>query len=191
MPIPWGRPVLVNSIPTPINPLSAGDKLFKAGLAKLRMSREVPKLREELDNRKGIPCAGKSPLTARDLMDMIKANRENTKTKKKQQLKKNNKIGKQRENEVKLELEMEGHTVIGSQVSVKTKYTRRIIDHLIKEKGSGDIKAIEVKSGGATRNKMQVKKDNSMELNGGKIIGKNAPSDLKDKIIKIKTEVRN
>lgn len=75
MPIPWGRPVLVNSIPTPINPLSAGDKLFKAGLAKLRMSREVPKLREESDNRKGIPCAGKSPLTDRDLMDIVKDRR--------------------------------------------------------------------------------------------------------------------
>ncbi|MEO7308607.1 MAG: hypothetical protein ABIR78_14145, partial [Ferruginibacter sp.] len=31
-PIPIGRPVLVNSIPTPINPLSIADKLFKAGL---------------------------------------------------------------------------------------------------------------------------------------------------------------
>lgn len=35
MPIPLGRPVLVNSIPTPINPLSIVDKLFKAGLGKL------------------------------------------------------------------------------------------------------------------------------------------------------------
>ncbi|MEL3911630.1 Tox-REase-5 domain-containing protein [Treponema pedis] len=72
----------MNSIPTPINPLSAGDKLFKAGLAKLRMSREVPKLREESENRKGIPCAGKSPLTARDLMDMIKARREDERNRK-------------------------------------------------------------------------------------------------------------
>ncbi|NTS43889.1 RHS domain-containing protein [Flavisolibacter sp. BT320] len=36
MPIPWGRPVLVNSIPTPINPLAFGDRLFKAGLGKLK-----------------------------------------------------------------------------------------------------------------------------------------------------------
>ncbi len=35
MPIPGGRPVLVNSIPTPINPLALLDKLFKAGLGKL------------------------------------------------------------------------------------------------------------------------------------------------------------
>lgn len=87
MPIPWGRPVLVNSIPTPINPLSAGDKLFKAGLAKLRMSREVPKLREELENRKGIPCASKSPLTDRDLMDIVKARREDERNRKPKQIK--------------------------------------------------------------------------------------------------------
>ncbi|WP_192814942.1 polymorphic toxin type 15 domain-containing protein [Treponema pedis] len=77
----------MNSIPTPINPLSAGDKLFKAGLAKLRMSREVPKLREELENRKGIPCAGKSPLTDRDLMDIVKARREDERNRKPKQIK--------------------------------------------------------------------------------------------------------
>ena len=36
MPIPLGRPVLVNSIPTPINPMAILDKLFKAGLGKLK-----------------------------------------------------------------------------------------------------------------------------------------------------------
>ena len=36
LPIPWSRPVLVNSIPTPINPLAILDRLFKAGLGKLR-----------------------------------------------------------------------------------------------------------------------------------------------------------
>ncbi len=36
MPIPWSRPVLVNSIPTPINPMAIVDKLFKAGLSKLK-----------------------------------------------------------------------------------------------------------------------------------------------------------
>jgi RHS repeat-associated protein len=36
MPIPIGRPVLVNSIPTPINPLTILDKLFKCGLGKLK-----------------------------------------------------------------------------------------------------------------------------------------------------------
>lgn len=45
LPIPIGRPVLVNSIPTPINPLSIVDKLFKAGLGKLK------KLGEKLINK--------------------------------------------------------------------------------------------------------------------------------------------
>ncbi|HEX5150763.1 MAG TPA: DUF6531 domain-containing protein [Parafilimonas sp.] len=36
LPIPIGRPVLVNSIPTPVNPLAILDKLFKAGLKKLK-----------------------------------------------------------------------------------------------------------------------------------------------------------
>lgn len=36
LPIPWGRPVLVNSIPTPINPMNILDKVFKAGLGKLK-----------------------------------------------------------------------------------------------------------------------------------------------------------
>ncbi|OLY94438.1 RHS repeat-associated core domain-containing protein [Cnuella takakiae] len=35
-PIPWSRPVLVNSIPTPINPMALLDRLFKAGLGKLK-----------------------------------------------------------------------------------------------------------------------------------------------------------
>lgn len=34
MAIPWGKPVLVNSVPTPINPLMILDKLFKAALGK-------------------------------------------------------------------------------------------------------------------------------------------------------------
>lgn len=52
------------------------------------------------------------------------------------------------------------------------------------------MKAIEVKSGKAHRNNMQIKKDNSMEIDGGIIIGKNAPNHLKGKHLKIKTEIR-
>ncbi|BAV06478.1 RHS repeat-associated core domain-containing protein [Filimonas lacunae] len=36
MPIPWTRPILVNPVPTPINPLTIGERLFKFGLAKLK-----------------------------------------------------------------------------------------------------------------------------------------------------------
>ena len=79
LPIPWGRPVLVNSIPTPINPLSLGDRLFKAGLSKLRRSREEARRREELENRKGIPCAAKSPLTDSGPPSIVGGRRENGK----------------------------------------------------------------------------------------------------------------
>ncbi|MBL0057148.1 MAG: hypothetical protein IPP31_13410 [Chitinophagaceae bacterium] len=61
MPIPLGRPVLVNSIPTPINPLSIVDKLFKAGLGKLAgMARKMAQ--KGLDKLNG--KVGCGPLTA-------------------------------------------------------------------------------------------------------------------------------
>ena len=106
------------------------------------------------------------------------------------QLKKNRKDGLRREAEVKQELLDEGYDVIGSQVSVKTEHTRRIIDHMVKD-GDGVIKAVEVKNGGATRNATQILKDDSMAKEGAEIIGKNAPKDLKGQTIKINTEVRN
>lgn len=60
-PIPIGRPVLVNSIPTPINPLSIADKLFKAGLGKLaKAARKVAQAGLNKLNGK----VGCGPLTA-------------------------------------------------------------------------------------------------------------------------------
>ena len=47
LPIPWSRPVLVNTIPTPINPLAIGDRLFKAGLGKLKLGQRFRKLAEK------------------------------------------------------------------------------------------------------------------------------------------------
>ena len=44
LPIPWSRPVLVNTIPTPISPLSIGDRLFKAGLSKLKLGQRLPQV---------------------------------------------------------------------------------------------------------------------------------------------------
>ena len=121
----------------------------------------------------------------------VKGNSKNTvKSDKSNLLKKNIQNGLKRENEVKNELIKEGHNVKGSQVSVKTKHTRRIVDHLIEEKDTKKIKAIEVKSGNAKRTPSQVLKDESMVKDGGKIIGKNAPKDLKNKTIKIETEIR-
>lgn len=49
MAIPWGKPVLVNSIPTPINPLMILDKLFKSALGKLAGA--ARKMGEALINR--------------------------------------------------------------------------------------------------------------------------------------------
>ncbi len=62
---------------------------------------------------------------------IIKA--ESAKQKKAKALKANKQRGKSREVEVKKELQSEGHDVLGSQVSVKTPETRRVVDHLIKE----------------------------------------------------------
>jgi len=111
--------------------------------------------------------------------------------KKAEQLKKNKAQGKQRELEVKKELEAEGHEVLGSEVTIKTPETNRRVDHLIKDGKTGKIRAIEVKSGNAKRNKTQIDKDNAMESKGGEIIGKNAPDKLKGMTKKIPTEVRH
>jgi hypothetical protein len=116
---------------------------------------------------------------------------KSAKSKKAQTLKDNRKNGKRREDEVKKELEAEGHEVVGSQVTVKTPKTNRVIDHVIKEKGTGAHKAIEVKAGGAKRSRQQIEKDNAMEHQGGTFVGKNAPPHLQGQTLKIKTEVRH
>jgi RHS repeat-associated protein len=61
LPIPWGRPVLVNSIPTPINPLALADKLFKAGLGKLKGA--MRKRNEKAIKKLGLPCAAKTAIS--------------------------------------------------------------------------------------------------------------------------------
>ncbi|WP_172918561.1 DUF6531 domain-containing protein [Capnocytophaga canis] len=63
LPIPWGRPVLVNSVPTPINPLSIGDRLFKAGLGKLKIARRIRKSSEKVISKLPFPCATKTKLS--------------------------------------------------------------------------------------------------------------------------------
>lgn len=113
------------------------------------------------------------------------------KKKKADQLKKNKKQGKLREQQVAKELEAEGHEVLGSEVTIKTPETNRRVDHLIRDGKTGEIRAIEVKSGGARRSSSQISKDNAMAAEGGKIIGKNAPPGLEGQTIRIPTEVRN
>jgi hypothetical protein len=99
--------------------------------------------------------------------------------------------GKKREKEIGKKLESEGHEILGKEVTVKTPKTNRRVDFLIKDGKTGEIRAIEVKSGNATRNPTQILKDNAMENAGGKIIGKNAKSEVLGQTHKIPTEVRH
>jgi len=62
LPIPWSRPVLVNTIPTPINPLAIGDRLFKAGLGKLKLGQRFRKLAEKGISKLPFSCATKNTL---------------------------------------------------------------------------------------------------------------------------------
>jgi RHS repeat-associated protein len=97
--------------------------------------------------------------------------------------------GKLGEAIVRDQLVSEGKTVLGSQVSVQTSEGRRVIDHLVQD--GGGVRAVEVKTGNATRNARQVAKDSAMANEGGKIVGKNAPPDLRGKIMKVITDVWN
>jgi hypothetical protein len=49
--------------------------------------------------------------------------------------------------------------------------------------------AVEVKSGNAVRNGLQVLKDNLMATEGATLVGKNAPAELKGVTVVIPTEV--
>ncbi len=111
-----------------------------------------------------------------------------TKAAKRAQLKRNHARGKQREKEVEAQLRRDGHDVQGTQVSAKTPLSRRVIDILIKDGRTGQLRAIEVKAGGATRSATQLAKDNAMASQGATLVGKNAPSGLSG-ILKIPTQV--
>jgi rhs family protein (fragment) len=73
LPIPWSRPVLVNTIPTPISPLSIGDRLFKSGLGKLKKSKAIAELRKKFKQKekrdRGF-CAKKEPMTTQQLANL-------------------------------------------------------------------------------------------------------------------------
>jgi hypothetical protein len=62
----------------------------------------------------------------------------------------------------------------GSQVRVRTSAGLRIVDHLV-ELPTGEIVALEVKTGGAVRNQFQLDCDLAMEMQGGRIVGTGAP----------------
>jgi hypothetical protein len=185
--------------------LKTGVKLFAKGAGKAFKSEMKGIVKKAGKGKKPVTSKGDPPGTFRDKMGRLRnkngtfakdpskqAKVKNTiKNNKAKQLRLNQKNGTKREIEVKNELLKDGHEVVGSQVSVKTKHTRRVIDHLIKDKNTKELKAIEVKSGGAKRNPSQILKDDSMAKDGGKVIGKNAPDNLRNKTIKIKTEVKH
>ena len=86
------------------------------------------------------------------------------------------------------EIVQEGKTILGSHVGIQTDKGLRVADHLVQD-GSKIIND-EAKTGGAVRNASQVAKDQSMAANGGKIVGKNAPPELRGQTVKIETNVR-
>jgi RHS repeat-associated protein len=90
----------------------------------------------------------------------------------------NRAAGKAAEAKVAAELAAEGKTIVGSQVCCNTGQGRRVIDHLTKD-AAGNITAVEVKSGNATRSAAQRAKDAEIAAGRGTFVGKNAPHDLK------------
>lgn len=79
--------------------------------------------------------------------------------------------GKAAEVLVGQELEASGNTILGSQVGVQTSQGLRYIDHLI-QTPSGEIFAVEVKSGGAAYDSStQIAKDVALETEGGTFTG--------------------
>ena len=92
------------------------------------------------------------------------------------------------ENLVSGQLAAEGKTILGRRVAVNTSEGRRVLDNLVED--DGNLVNVEVKSGEATRNSAQIAKDTAMALEGGTLVGKNAPDGLRGKKVKIETEVR-
>jgi RHS repeat-associated protein len=93
-------------------------------------------------------------------------------------LKVNNAVGKAGEAKVAEEVIAEGQKILGSQVCCRTSLGRRVSDH-IAEDAAGNITAIEVKTGGATRNAVQKAKDAEIAAGRGTFVGKNAPPELR------------
>jgi hypothetical protein len=68
---------------------------------------------------------------------------------------------------------------LGTHVGVRTSKRLRFIDILVKAP-SGELLAIEVKSGGAVSSAAQLAKDAALANEGGILVGKNVPFNLRD-----------
>jgi hypothetical protein len=66
----------------------------------------------------------------------------------------------------------------------------RVIDHLV-QAPTGEIVAVEVKSGGAVRTGLQTLKDAAIEAGLGTFVGKNAPANLRGTSQPIPTIIRH
>ena len=87
------------------------------------------------------------------------------------------------------ELVQEGKTILGSQVGVQTKQGLRRVDHLT-QSAQGQIVGVEGKTGKGTRTAAQRAKDAEIAEKGGKVVGKNAPENLRGRKVKFPTEER-
>lgn len=94
----------------------------------------------------------------------------------------NRAAGKAAEAKVAAELVAEGKTIMGSQVCCRTSEGRRFIDHLTKD-AAGNVAAVEVKSGNATRSAAQRAKDAEIAAGRGTFVGKNAPHEVKGRSV--------
>jgi hypothetical protein len=79
-----------------------------------------------------------------------------------------------------------GNTILGAQVSVRTSQGRRVIDFLV-QTPDGRLIAVEAKSGGAVRNARQLAKDAALADEGGVLVGKNAPAELRGQTLVLET----
>lgn len=111
------------------------------------------------------------------------------KTKKAKTLKNNKAAGKAAEAQAAVDLVAEGNIILGSQVSIRTSQGLRIVDHLVQDK-NGILRAIEVKSGAAVRDPSQLLKDKTLATEGGVLVGKNAPPELRGTKIVVETQER-
>lgn len=84
------------------------------------------------------------------------------------------KYGYLAEQVVKDGIERQGGEILGSQVRVMTSKGLRIIDYIIRTP-SGEVVAIEVKFGQATRGGLQLLKDTLISSEGGTLIGRQVP----------------
>jgi RHS repeat-associated protein len=92
------------------------------------------------------------------------------------------------ENVARVMLRLKGYKILGRNVTVRTSRGIRYVDFVVEK--AGEIIAIEVKTGGSVRTKLQLAKDAAMEIEGGTLTGANAGA-LEGQTLKLRTiEVR-